>query len=215
MRIADDIQRERLIWPVRWPPDPWLGPILDRHLREIRHRIGRWWLRWLAPLSGTGSLRCPGGRQATRSQRCHTRQAKLQHLPARGQTRAVPSWSIHMWGESSSNNVAENRRRTAGIPHQSKRVTTLSQYPMSACRPFPAFCSCFRLLSRTRLPASTDGSWMRETEHQSLARQWRLPVTAARSQRTLRGASDGRRFRRCRPTSSSRFPVDRSPHRSG
>ena len=37
MCVAYDVQGERLIRPLRWSPDPGLGPVLDRHLREIRH----------------------------------------------------------------------------------------------------------------------------------------------------------------------------------
>ena len=56
VRIADDIQRQRLVRPVGRPPDPRLGPVLDAHRREVDDRFGRGRPGRLRTLPGTGAL---------------------------------------------------------------------------------------------------------------------------------------------------------------
>ena len=89
MRVADDVERQRLTGPVGGPPDPRFGPVL-RHLRgRVDGRFRRRRSRRLLSLSR--ARRLSGGGRDGHARRTQRRDAKLQKLTP---FQEVRSWLI-------------------------------------------------------------------------------------------------------------------------
>ena len=83
MRVADDVDRERLVGPVGRTPDPRLRPVLGDHRRRVCDVLGCGRLRrlWTLPRTGCLAFAC-AERQAARTEGRDARCPQLQQLPA-------------------------------------------------------------------------------------------------------------------------------------